>query len=90
MTVTRRTGALCTDEINVQFLQDVSDAVQTTEAELLVMEADQVDNDLDLDLEQRIAKLDRLVEKAQVLLRRAGFECEWGSASYTISHVDRS
>lgn len=87
MTVTRKTSSLCTDEINVQFLKDASDAVMTTAAELLVMEADRVENDLTYDLEERISRLDRLVTEAQGMLIRDGFDYAWGEDSYTISRV---
>jgi hypothetical protein len=87
MTVTRKTSSLCTDEINVQFLKDASDAVMTTAAELLVMEADRVENDLTYNLEERISRLDCLVDRAQVLLIKDGFDYAWGEDSYTISRV---
>lgn len=87
MTVTRKTSSLCTDEINVQFLKDASDAVMTTAAELLVMEADRVENDLTYDLEERISRLDRLVTEAQGMLIRDGFDYCWGEDSYTISRA---
>ena len=87
MTVTRKTSSLCTDEINVQFLKDASDAVMTTAAELLVMEADRVENDLTYDLEERISRLDCLVDRAQALLIKDGFDYAWGDDSYTISRV---
>jgi hypothetical protein len=85
--VTRKTSSMCTDEINVQFLKDASDAVMTTAAELLVMEADRVENDLTYDLEERISRLDCLVDRAQVLLIKDGFDYAWGDDSYTISRA---
>ena len=83
--VTQKTGDMCTDEIDVQFLKDVSDVVQTTAAELLVMEADRIEEDPGYDLEERIARLDCLVDRAQLLLGQAGFDYCWGDATYTIS-----
>jgi len=85
--VVQKTDSLCTDEINFQFIVDVSDLVQTTEAELLVMDAVKIDEDPALDLEQRIAGLDRLVGKAQLLLTRAGYACVWGDDRYTIARA---
>lgn len=87
MIVKQPTGSLCTDQINIQFIRDASDILQTPAAERLVTESAKVDGDFGLDLEERIAGLDRLVDQTQTLLTRAGFDYTWADDYYSISRV---
>lgn len=87
----RITANLCTDEIDVQFLQDVANTLKTNDADLLVIESTRITEDVALTLEERIARLDQLVDQAHTLLRKSGFDSVWGDNHYTISPAsDRS
>ena len=82
--VTREIGHLCTDWIDLQFIEDVYNLLPHGKDTWTLLDRAQAVENSDWDLERHILHLDFFQGKAEKILKAAGYQLDWDDSQYVI------
>ena len=82
--LTRDISDLCTDEIDLKFIEDVHALLGDAGTQTLLDRANAANDNVDFDLEKLIRYLDFFMGKAEQKLLVAGYKLDWSDSEYVI------